>query len=65
MCISLAILWQFRQILLLGFMAVVLAVALNKLVGLLVKRFPLKRPQAVALSLLLVLLGGVILAAFV
>lgn len=66
LCISLAILWQFRQVLLLGFMAVVLAVALNKLVGLLVKRLPfLKRPQAVALSLLLVLLGGVILAAFV
>lgn len=65
LCASLYVLWQFRQILLLGFMAIVLAVALNRLVRGLVERFRCKRFQAVALSLLLVLLGGIILAAFV
>ena len=46
-------------------MAIVLAVALNRLVCWLVERLKVQRPQAVALSLLLVLLGGLILAAFV
>ncbi len=63
--VALVILWQFRQILLLSFMAVVIAVALNGIVRLLVRRLNLLRPYAVAVSILMVLLGGSALAAFV
>ncbi|MGL5083992.1 MAG: AI-2E family transporter [Microcoleaceae cyanobacterium] len=55
--IALVILWQFRQILLLVFTAVILAIALNSLV----RRFlrsGLQRGQAVGLTLMIVLLMG-------
>lgn len=53
--ISLAILWQFRNILLLGFTAIVLAIALNGLVRFIVNRLKIPRGGAVAIALLLVI----------
>lgn len=58
--IALVILWQFRQILLLIFAAVVIAVALNSLVRWLVNRFQLARGQAVLSALGLVVLAGLL-----
>ncbi|MEM9450108.1 MAG: AI-2E family transporter [Cyanobacteria bacterium P01_E01_bin.6] len=55
--LSLVILWQFRQILLLVFTATVLAIALNSLVRVLVRRLELKRIWALLLALLLVVVG--------
>jgi predicted PurR-regulated permease PerM len=55
--IALVILWQFRQILLLVFAAVVIAISLNSLVRKLVKQLQIARPQAVLLALGLVFLG--------
>ena len=55
--ISLVILWRFRQILLLVFMAIVLATALNSLVRSLRRKFHLSRPKSI-----LITLAGVILA---
>jgi len=58
--ISLAILWQFRQIVLLVFTSAVLAIALNSLVRLLSRTFGLKRQWSVLVALLLVLFGAVV-----
>lgn len=55
--ISLAILWQFRNILLLGFTAIVLAIALNGLVRFIVNRLKIPRGGAVAIALLLVIIS--------
>lgn len=55
--IALVILWQFRQVLLLVFAAVVIAISLNSLVRKLVKQLQIARPQAVLLALGLVFLG--------
>jgi len=68
--IALTIIWQFRQILLLVFAAVVIATALNSLVRRLVRVFHLSRPQAVLLTLGLVFLAlllflGLVLPLFV
>ncbi len=60
--ISLVIIWQFRQILLLVFTAAVLAIALHSLVRVLVRRLSLKRMWAVPLALLLV---AIVMATFV
>lgn len=57
--IALIILWQFRQILLLIFTAVILAIALNSLVRWL-QRFRLKRGIAMLLALILVILFGTV-----
>ncbi|MEL7037107.1 MAG: AI-2E family transporter [Cyanobacteria bacterium J06592_8] len=61
LCLILAlfILWQFRQIVLLIFTAVVLAIALNSLVRWL-QRFKIKRGFAVIIALALVLLFGIL-----
>ena len=48
--ISLVILWQFRQILLLVFMAIVLATALNNFVRSLINKFNLSRVKAIAIA---------------
>ena len=58
--IALLILWRFREILLLVFMAVVIAIALNSLVRWLQHRWHLKRGLAVGGALLLVFLGGLV-----
>lgn len=58
--IAVVILWQFRQILLLLFTAIVLAIALNGLVRQLVYRLDIARGRAVILALGLVLLCGAI-----
>ncbi len=58
--IAVIILWQFRQILLLLFTAIVLAIALNSLVRQLVQRLEIARGRAVILALGLVVLVGVI-----
>jgi predicted PurR-regulated permease PerM len=58
--IALVILWQFRQILLLVFAAVVIAIALNSLVRHLVQRLHISRPQAVLLTMLGVLIVSVL-----
>ena len=63
--IALSILWQFREILLLVFMAVVLAIALNSLVRWLQQRWKLRRGLAVGSALGLVALGGLIVVALV
>lgn len=63
--ISLTILWQFRQILLLVFTAAVLAIALNSLVRWYVRRFRLKRQWAVLGALISVLLGAIVFAGVV
>lgn len=54
--IALVILWQFRQVLLLVFAAVVLSTSLNSLVRKLVKRNEMPRSQAVLLTMGFVLL---------
>ncbi|NET36710.1 MAG: AI-2E family transporter [Cyanothece sp. SIO1E1] len=59
--ISLIILWQFRQILLLVFTAMVLAIALNSLVRQIVNRSGILRGRAVLIAVGLVLLGGTLL----
>ncbi len=56
--LSLIVLWQFRQVLLLVFAAIVLAIALNSLVRWIANRFGLQRERAVPIALILVLLAG-------
>ncbi|MBF2080275.1 MAG: AI-2E family transporter [Synechococcales cyanobacterium T60_A2020_003] len=56
--IALMILWQFRQILLLTFTAVVLATALNRLVLSVQRRLAVSRIIGVVIALLIVLLGA-------
>lgn len=63
--ISLIILWQFRQILLLVFTAIVLATALNNLVRSLVSKFNLSRGKSIAIALMGVLLVLIIFMLFV
>ena len=63
--ISLIILWQFRQILLLIFTAVVLSIILNSLVRPIVRKLSLRRIVAVPLVLGLVVLGGTLLMVLV
>lgn len=68
--IALVILWQFRQVLLLVFAAIVLAIALNSLVRNLLKRYEVQRSQAVLLTMAFVLLvlalfTGLVLPLFV
>jgi len=63
--IALIILWQFRQILLLIFTAVVLATALNSLVRWITNRFHLQRGKAVLVAMLIVLLGTVLFVGLV
>lgn len=55
--IALVILWRFRQIVLLLFAAVVIAIALNSLVRYLMNRLGVSRSQAVGLTAGIVLLG--------
>ncbi|RAQ39310.1 AI-2E family transporter, partial [Arthrospira sp. O9.13F] len=57
--IALIILWEFRQILLLLFTSVILAIALNGLVRWL-QRFRLSRGQAVFLAISLVSFVGIL-----
>ena len=63
--LSLVILWQFRQILLLVFTAIVLATALNNLVRTLVGKFHLSRGKSIALTLMGVLLALISFMLFV
>ena len=63
--ISLLILWQFRQILLLVFTAVVLATALNSIVRSLVRKFNLSRGKSVLITLVGVVLASILLAIFI
>lgn len=53
--IALYILWRIKQVLLLAFAAVVFATAMNQLVKLLQKKFPLPRQTAIAISVIGVL----------
>jgi predicted PurR-regulated permease PerM len=55
LCVSLYILWQIRQVMLLGFAAVVLASAMNALVRLLTARFKIKRGWAIPIVIGLLL----------
>lgn len=63
--IALMILWQFRQILLLLFTAVVLATALNSLVRWIMNRFSVKRGVAVFIAMLMVVIGTVLFVGLV
>ncbi|HEY9764135.1 MAG TPA: AI-2E family transporter [Trichocoleus sp.] len=63
--IALVILWRFRQIVLLIFAAVVLAIALNSLVRRLINRFHWSRGRAVFATTGLVLLSGLLLLVLV
>ncbi|MGB5710257.1 MAG: AI-2E family transporter, partial [Waterburya sp.] len=63
--ISLVILWQFRQILLLVFTAIVLATALNNLVRSLVRKFNLSRGKSIAIVLVGVFLASTLFLLFV
>lgn len=63
--ISLVILWQFRQILLLVFTAIVLATALNNLVRSLVSKFNLSRGKSIAITLVVVFLTSTLFVLFV
>ncbi len=63
--ISLVILWQFRQILLLVFTAIVLATALNNLVRSLVGKFNLSRGKSITIALAGVLLASTLFILFV
>jgi predicted PurR-regulated permease PerM len=55
LCVSLYIVWQIRQVMLLGFAAVVLASAMNALVRFLTARFKIKRGGAIPLVIGLLL----------
>ncbi|WP_404789826.1 AI-2E family transporter [Altericista sp. CCNU0014] len=55
LCISLYVLWQIRQVMLLGFAAVVLASAMNALIRLLIARLKIKRGLAIPLVIGLLL----------
>lgn len=57
--IAMVILWQFRQVLLIVFAAMVIAIALNSLVRRLVNLLPISRGQAVLITM------GLVLVAFV
>ena len=57
--ISLYILWQIKQLLLLAFTAIVLATALNQLVKQL-QKWKLKRSQAIGLTMVILLVGFLI-----
>lgn len=63
--ISLLILWEFREILLLLFMAIVLATALNSIVRWLQQRFRIQRGRAVLATLCIVIVGGGLLTALI
>ena len=63
--ISLLILWQFRQILLLVFTAVVLATALNSLVRALVRKYNLSRVKSILIALVGVLLASTLFVLFI
>lgn len=63
--LSLIILWQFRQILLLVFTAIVLSTALNNLVRSLIRKFNLSRGKSIAIALMGVGLGLIIFMLFV
>ena len=63
--ISLIILWQFRQILLLVFTAVVIATALNSLVRSLIRKFHLSRGKSILITLVVVLLVSTLLVIFI
>ena len=63
--ISLIILWQFRQILLLVFTAVVIATALNSLVRSLIGKFHLSRGKSILITLVLVLLVSTLFVIFI
>jgi predicted PurR-regulated permease PerM len=59
LCVSLYILWQIRQVLLLGFMAIVLASAMNAVVRQLVTKLKFKRSLAImaVLGLIVIFIG--------
>ena len=63
--ICLIILWQFRQIILLLFTAVVLATALNSIVRAIVKKFNLSRVKSILITLLGVLLISTLFIVFI
>ncbi|WP_008309892.1 AI-2E family transporter [Leptolyngbya sp. PCC 6406] len=63
--IALAILWRFRQIVLLLFAAMVIAIALNSIVRRFVRQFRIPRGQAVALTLGLVFFSLVLFVVLV
>jgi predicted PurR-regulated permease PerM len=63
--ISLIILWQFRQILLLLFTAIVLATTLNSIVRAMVRKFNLSRGKSILLTLLGVLLASMLFMTFI
>ena len=63
--ISLVILWQFRQILLLVFMAAILATALNSLVRWLVRKFNLSRGKSIVITLVGVLFASTLFVIFI
>ena len=63
--IALIILWQFHQILLLVFTAVVLAIALNSLVRRLVRKWEIPKGRAVLIALAIVLVCGAALMVLV
>ena len=63
--ISLIILWQFRQILLLLFTAVVLATTLNSIVRMLLRKFNLSRGKSILITLFGVLLVSMLFITFI
>ncbi len=63
--ISLVILWQFRQILLLVFTAVILATALNSLVRSLVRKFNLSRKKSILVTLIGIIFASTLLVIFI
>ena len=67
LCLSIAlvILWQFRQIVLLLFTAIVLATALNSLIRLIQKQLGWHRPRALLAAIAVVAIVGILLLAVV
>ena len=63
--ISFVILWQFRQILLLVFTAVVLATALNSIVRSLIRKFHLSRGNSILITLVGVVLASTLFGIFI
>ena len=63
--ISLVIIWQFRQILLLVFTAVVIATALNSLARSLMSKFNLSRGKSILITLVGVLLASILFVIFI
>ena len=63
--VFLYVLWQIRQVLLLGFTAIAFATVINRLVKIIQSRLNMKRGFAVAISIIVILISFIGIAAII